>query len=117
MTLSAASAPYTLVGNISNNFASAMAEASKYYAYVNIAGYISSNTIGNEFNFYGIGLGEYFICIGLFVGTLSQVVVYDKKKRVKKLKAPKWYFSKSLMMACTSILQATILALAICAMG
>jgi hypothetical protein len=88
-TVSYSTTEHSIVGNIKNNFTIAISEAAQIFNHINPDSYISFTSIGSEFNFYGIGLGEYFICIGLFVGTLSQVVVYDKKKRVKKVKAPK----------------------------
>jgi hypothetical protein len=51
--------------------------------------YVNYTTIGGEYQQYGIGLGAFFICIAMCVGTLTQIMVYDKKKRVRKIKAPK----------------------------
>jgi hypothetical protein len=44
-------------------------------------------------------------------------MLYDKKKRVKRIHAKKWFMSKSMMMMSTSLIQSTVLAAAICAIG
>ncbi|ATZ21845.1 hypothetical protein [Mesoplasma tabanidae] len=66
---------------------------------------------------YGIGIGEFFIIIGLFVGTFMQTFIYDRARRTKNLKARKWYASKSLLMLVTGITQATALTIALCLTG
>ncbi|WP_169733562.1 hypothetical protein [Mesoplasma melaleucae] len=62
---------------------------------------------------YGIGIGEFFILIGLFVGTFMQTFIYDRARRTKKLKTGKWYTSKTLLMLTTGILQVSALTIAL----
>lgn len=62
---------------------------------------------------YGIGIGEFFILIGLFVGTFMQTFIYDRARRTKKLKTGKWYASKTLLMLITGIIQVTALTIAL----
>jgi hypothetical protein len=78
-----------LADNISNDTTNIMKITVQAYSYLDINNYVSFTTIGSSLNFYGMGLGEYFVCIGLLVGTLAQIVIYDKKKRVKKISARK----------------------------
>ncbi|AVN65325.1 hypothetical protein CG002_03105 [Mesoplasma florum] len=66
---------------------------------------------------YGIGIGEFFIIIGLFVGTFMQTFIYDRARRTKKLKTGKWYVSKTLLMFVTGIVQATALTIALSLTG
>ncbi|WP_164704246.1 hypothetical protein [Mesoplasma coleopterae] len=66
---------------------------------------------------YGIGIGEFFIIIGLFVGTFMQTFIYDRARRTKKLKAGKWYTSKTLLMLVTGMTQATALTIALSLTG
>jgi hypothetical protein len=56
---------------------------------VSVQNYVDYTVIGDQHKEYGIGLGPLFICIGMCVGTISQTMVYDKKKRVRRIKAPK----------------------------
>ncbi|QHX35711.1 hypothetical protein STIUS_v1c01560 [Spiroplasma sp. TIUS-1] len=71
----------------------------------------------NAIAIYGIGLGEFFILIGMFVGTLMQTFVYDRAKRVKKLTNTQWYLSKTFLMWTTGMLQVGLLVLALTAAG
>lgn len=71
----------------------------------------------NAIAIYGIGLGEFFILIGMFVGTLMQTFVYDRAKRVKKLTSAQWYLSKTFLMWTTGMLQVTLLVLALTLAG
>ncbi|AVN60598.1 hypothetical protein CG007_03225 [Mesoplasma entomophilum] len=66
---------------------------------------------------YGIGIGEFFIIIGLFVGTFMQTFIYDRARRTKKLKAGKWYTSKTLLMLVTGMTQVTALTIALSLTG
>ncbi|WP_339021472.1 hypothetical protein [Spiroplasma endosymbiont of Atherix ibis] len=58
---------------------------------------------------YGIGLGEFFICIGLFVGTFMQTFIYDRGKRSHNLSAKKWFITKTMLMYTTGIIQVSLL--------
>jgi hypothetical protein len=78
-------ASLTITDNIKITANSIIGLATSAYGYVDVDNYVSFITIGSSLNFYGMGLGEYFVCIGLLVGTLAQIVIYDKKKRVKKV--------------------------------
>jgi hypothetical protein len=51
---------------------------------------------GVENGIYGIGLGEFFLLIGLYVGTLMHTFVYDRAKRGgAKVKHSQWYLAKT----------------------
>jgi hypothetical protein len=79
----------SILGNIALTSENIIKLAIASYGYLDMNNYVSFITVGSSLNFYGMGLGEYFVCIGLLVGTLAQIVIYDKKKRVKKIKARK----------------------------
>jgi hypothetical protein len=79
----------SILGNIALTSGNIMKLAISSYGFLDMDNYVSFITIGSSLNFYGMGLGEYFVCIGLLVGTLAQIVVYDKKKRVKNIRARK----------------------------
>ncbi|AGR41966.1 hypothetical protein [Spiroplasma diminutum] len=68
---------------------------------------------GSRNAMYGIGLGEFFICIGLFVGTFMQTFIYDRAKRYTKLNSIKWYMTKTMLMYTTGITQVSLLILAL----
>ncbi|WP_338983803.1 hypothetical protein [Spiroplasma endosymbiont of Othius punctulatus] len=76
-----------------------------------------TNSGGDMIAIYGIGLGEFFILIGMFVGTLMQTFIYDRAKRVHKLNSVQWYLSKTMLMWVTGMLQVTLLVLAVTAAG
>ncbi len=73
--------------------------------------------ITDEGNPYGIGLGEFFLCIGLWVGVLMQSFVYDREKRDKAASAIQWYLSKTGMMLLTGTVQCTILMVTVGMLG
>lgn len=79
--------------------------------------FIKTTIVGSQFNPYGIGLGEFFLCIGLWVGTLMQTFVFDRAKRVKKAKPWAWYLSKTTLMLVTAWIQTTILMITVYALG
>ncbi|ASZ09371.1 hypothetical protein CK556_03385 [Mesoplasma chauliocola] len=72
---------------------------------------------GLQNGIYGIGIGEFFIVIGLFVGTFMQTFIYDRARRTKKLKTGKWYVSKTMLMIVTGIVQVTALTIALSCTG
>ncbi|QHX36500.1 hypothetical protein [Spiroplasma sp. BIUS-1] len=72
---------------------------------------------GSKNGVYGIGLGEFFICIGLFVGTFMQTFIYDRGKRSHNLSSTKWYITKSMLMFTTGIVQVTFLVIALSLTG
>lgn len=43
--------------------------------------FVNVDIEGVDNGLYGIGLGEFFLLIGLFVGTLMHTFVYDRAKR------------------------------------
>ncbi|WP_338969225.1 hypothetical protein [Spiroplasma endosymbiont of Labia minor] len=53
----------------------------------NISGIFNIEIQGIENGLYGIGLGEFFLLIGMFIGTLMQTLIYDRAKRFKKANA------------------------------
>ncbi|MBE4704308.1 hypothetical protein [Spiroplasma platyhelix] len=83
----------------------------------NLDDFIKTTIVGSQFNPYGIGLGQFFLCIGLWVGTLMQTFVYDRAKRVKKAKPWAWYLSKTTLMLVTAWIQTTILMITVYALG
>lgn len=72
---------------------------------------------GTENGIYGIGLGQFFLLIGMYVGALMQTFVFDRAKRVHKLTAKQWYLSKTLLMLTTGVLQVTLLTMAAAIVG
>jgi len=42
---------------------------------------------GSKYGLYGIGLGQFFLLIGLYVGSLLQSFIFDRAKRTKKATA------------------------------
>lgn len=83
----------------------------------NLAGIVKTNIVGSQYNPYGIGLGQFFLCIGIWVGTLMQTFIYDRAKRVKKATPWAWYLSKTTLMLATAWIQTTVLMIAIYALG
>ncbi|WP_425380072.1 ABC transporter [Spiroplasma endosymbiont of Stenodema calcarata] len=78
---------------------------------------IPYNVQGYENNKYGIGLGELFMLIGVWVGALTQTFVYDRKGRTKQTLSYQHYFSKLLLMLCTSWIQVTVMMVALLILG
>lgn len=83
----------------------------------NLDDFLKTTIVGSQFNPYGIGLGQFFLCIGLWVGTLMQTFVFDRAKRVKTAKPWAWYLSKTTLMLVTAWIQTTILMLTVYALG
>lgn len=79
--------------------------------------FVKTNIVGSEYNPYGIGLGQFFLCIGLWVGTLMQTFIYDRAKRIKKATPWAWYLSKTTLMLATAWIQTTILMISVYALG
>ncbi|AUF83582.1 hypothetical protein CXP39_02090 [Mesoplasma syrphidae] len=63
---------------------------------------------GENNGLYGIGLGIFFLVIGLWVGVLMQTFIFDRGKRVAKATAIQWYLSKTVLMMLTVFVQATL---------
>ncbi|WP_027063252.1 ABC transporter permease [Mesoplasma seiffertii] len=63
---------------------------------------------GENNGLYGIGLGIFFLVIGLWVGVLMQTFIFDRGKRVAKSTAVQWYLSKTVLMMLTVFVQATL---------
>ncbi|WP_241208171.1 ABC transporter [Spiroplasma melliferum] len=78
---------------------------------------IPYNVQGHEYNQYGIGLGELFMLIGIWVGSLTQTFVYDRKGRTKNTLFYQHYFSKLLLMLLTSWIQVTLMMLSLLILG
>lgn len=106
----------------------------------NLEGILTSGVLGEEYSPYGIGLGQFFLCIGIWVGCLMQTFVLDrtrigsakkpklkaskKDKKIKKslinkryLESIKWYYSKSFLMLSITFIQVSILCLTVYALG
>jgi putative membrane protein len=64
-----------------------------------------------------MGIGQMFLCIGMWVGAFGMIMVLDRHRRVKKISTRKWYFSKSLVMGTISVIQSSLLMLSICGLG
>ncbi|MDR0340863.1 MAG: hypothetical protein LBH55_01145 [Mycoplasmataceae bacterium] len=78
---------------------------------------LGTQTPNKEFGIYGIGVGQMFICIGLWVGAFAMTTGLDKHIRSRNISAKKWYASKTLLMWTIGIIQTTILMLAIGIIG
>lgn len=63
---------------------------------------------GSKFGLYGIGLGEFFLLIGLYVGSLLQSFIFDRAKRTKKATATSWYVGKWMLFATIALTQGTL---------
>lgn len=72
---------------------------------------------GYQYGEYGIGLGEFFIAIAMWVGVLMQTFIFDRTCRTKRARWYQHYFSKLLLMLITTVLQTTILALSLAALS
>lgn len=70
-----------------------------------------------KFALYGVGIGELFLCVGMWVGAFAFVLIYDRKKRVANMSNKKWYFSKWLMMISISLIQSVVVMLAVGSLG
>lgn len=108
---------FNLASNLMHNYTILLGTVGKQFEELSPDYYVNYTTIGGKYQQYGIGLGAFFICIGMCVGTLTQIMVYDKKKRVRRIRAPRWYRSKTLMMCSTSLIQGSILAFSIGCLG
>jgi hypothetical protein len=83
-----------------------------------LKGIVNFEIEGADNGFYGIGLGEFFLLIGLYVGTLVHTFVFDRAKRGgAKITHSQWYFSKLTLMAVTGFVQVTLLVLLSAAAG
>jgi type III secretory pathway component EscT len=51
--------------------------------YVTPGTYINVDVPNDAFAKYGVGIGELFICVGMFVGCIAMVTVLDRRQRVK----------------------------------
>lgn len=78
---------------------------------------IHTDIPNQKYAIYGVGIGELFICVGMWVGGYALVIGLDRKKRAKKLSPYKWYFQKSLVMYAFSLAQSVIVILAIGCLG
>ncbi|MDR0545701.1 MAG: ABC transporter permease [Mycoplasmataceae bacterium] len=79
---------------------------------------IVHNDVPNKkYAIYGVGVGELFICIGMWVGGYAIVLGLDRKKRAKGLSPYKWYVQKSIVMYMVSIIQSIILTVALGCLG
>ncbi|WP_425380071.1 ABC transporter permease [Spiroplasma endosymbiont of Stenodema calcarata] len=72
---------------------------------------------GYQYGEYGIGLGEFFIAIAMWVGVLMQTFIFDRTCRTKKARWYQHYFSKLLLMLITTTIQITILAISLAILG
>ncbi|KAF0852022.1 ABC transporter permease [Spiroplasma poulsonii] len=72
---------------------------------------------GYQYGEYGIGLGEFFIAIAMWVGVLMQTFIFDRTCRTKRAKWYQHYFSKLLLMLITTAIQTTILAISLAILG
>ncbi|MDR1234973.1 MAG: hypothetical protein LBJ97_02695 [Mycoplasmataceae bacterium] len=114
---SSGSSDFNFVTNLTHNYQIILGVAVQQFEKLAPDYYVDYTTIGGEYQEYGIGLGAFFICIGMCVGTLTQIMIYDKKKRVRRIRAPSWYRSKTLMMVSTTLIQGSILAFSIGCLG
>ncbi|WP_375316850.1 YhgE/Pip family protein [Spiroplasma endosymbiont of Virgichneumon dumeticola] len=67
------------------------------------------NIEGQDKSPYGFGLGPYFMCIGMWVGTLLLTFTFIRDKDVNKSKFWPNYLGKSLWMVIFGLIQSTIL--------
>lgn len=126
--------------NLGKNISSWMAYLSSGSSKLeNLDGIVTNNIQGSEYAIYGIGLGEFFVCIGVWVGILMQTFVFDRNVRRPKKEAwnigrhnkfsPKgnkwarfndatsWWFAKNTLMSLTTIIQVTFLMITIGLLG
>ncbi|WP_342252409.1 hypothetical protein [Spiroplasma endosymbiont of Amphibalanus improvisus] len=87
------------------------------YASFDLGDLIAVNIQGMEHDEYGIGLGKFFICIGIFVGAFIMTVVFTRKFANNQKSVWKNYFAKIVLMNTIGFLQVTILFLGITAVG
>lgn len=84
---------------------------------LDVDNWIYHDVPNKKFAIYGVGIGELFLCVGMWVGAFGMVLIYDRKKRVPGLNGSKWYFSKWLVMATLSLIQSTIVMIAVGSLG
>ncbi len=101
---------------------------------------ITSGVIGEEYSVYGIGLGQFFLFISIWVGVLMLTFVLDRKRRgpaakpelltpqevaknkkitkwVRFREAFTWWWSKIAVMMVMVVIQVTILSLTLYGLG
>lgn len=106
----------------------------------NLDNIVTSSIQGSQFAVYGIGLGEFFVCIGIWVGILMQTFVFDRDIRRPKQNqawtigkhsknspqgnkwaryhdATAWWFAKNSLMSLTTVIQVTFLMMTIGLLG
>lgn len=67
------------------------------------------NIEGQDKSPYGFGLGPYFMCIGMWVGTLILTFTFIRNKDIAKTKFWTNYLAKSIWMIIFGLIQSTIL--------
>ncbi len=67
------------------------------------------NIEGQDKSPYGFGLGPYFMCIGMWVGTLLLTFTFIRNKDIPKTKFWSNYLAKSAWMIIFGLIQSTIL--------
>jgi putative membrane protein len=55
----------------------------------NVNDLIVRDVPNEKFALYGVGIGELFLCVGMWVGAFAITLTYDRKKRVSKLSSTK----------------------------
>jgi putative membrane protein len=56
---------------------------------LDVDNWIYHDVPNKKFAIYGVGIGELFLCVGMWVGAFGMVLIYDRKKRVADLKTGK----------------------------
>jgi hypothetical protein len=80
---------FNFVNNLYHNYQVLSGVVTQSFERTNPDYYVTYTNVGGQYQEYGIGLGAFFICIGMCVGTLTQIMIYDKKKRVRRIRAPR----------------------------
>ncbi|AGM24614.1 ABC transporter permease [Spiroplasma chrysopicola] len=78
---------------------------------------IPTHIQGYQFGKYGIGLGEFFIVIAMWVGVLMQTFIFDRAARTKFTTGVQHYFSKLILMLATTVIQTVILGISLAILG
>lgn len=68
---------------------------------------------GAQFRQTGIGLGQFFICISLWIWAIAQTFIFTRKKHNNNYGFFKNYFSKMILMLTTSLIQTSMLLFAL----
>ena len=87
------------------------------FSLLNIDKFMHKNIVGSSLGNYGIGLGQMFICIAIWVGIIFQTFLYKRDSDKKSINYKTNFWAKFLVFQYTSFIQNTILMLSLLMLG